>query len=171
MIVISDTTPIRYLVEIEEIDILKTLFGQVIIPQKVFSELQGEKTPPTVKAWIQSCPGWLEVKQADTSLFTPQRKIQEGEQEAISLAVEMKADYLLIDDTDAIKEAHRIKLRTLRLFTILELAAKKKLLDFPPTVEKMRRTSFHLPPADLIEEALERDRKLKEARPEKPDAS
>lgn len=162
MIIISDTTPIRYLVEIEEIDNLKALFGTVIIPETVFSELQGESTPPKVVAWIKSRPAWLEVKQADLSLFTPQKKIQDGEREAIALAVEMKADYLLIDDTDAIKEAHRIKLATLRLFTIFELAAKRQLLDFPQVVEKMRQTSFHMPPAHLIAEALERDRLRKE---------
>ncbi|MCG3161310.1 MAG: hypothetical protein JMDDDDMK_02477 [Acidobacteria bacterium] len=102
------------------------------------------------------------MKQADTSLFAPKRKIQAGEHEAIALAVEFKADALLIDDTDAIKEAHRINLTTLRLFTILELAAKKRLLDLPESVEKMRLTSFHLPPAKLIEEALERDRQWKQ---------
>lgn len=162
MIIISDTTPLRYLIEIEEIDCLENLFGKVIIPQKVFSELQGEKTPSEVTAWIQNHPEWLEVKQADTSLFAPKRKIQAGEHEAIALAVEFKADARLIDDTDAIKEAHRINLTTLRLFTILELAAKKRLLDLPESVEKMRLTSFHLPPAKLIEEALERDRQWKQ---------
>ncbi len=161
MIVISDSTPLRYLIEIEEIDCLRGLFGKVIIPQKVFTELQGEKTPPEVTAWIQNRPEWLEVKQADISLFTPKRKIQAGEHEAIALAVELQADALLVDDTDAIKEAHRIKLTTLRLFTILELAAKQDLLDFPESVDKIRLTSFHLPPPELIEEALERDRQRK----------
>jgi predicted nucleic acid-binding protein len=164
MIIISDTTPLRYLIEIEEIDSLTGLFGQVIIPERVFSELQGAKTPPQVVAWVQSRPEWLAVKQADTSLFTPQKKIQAGEHEAIALAIEMKADYLLIDDADAIKEAHRIKLPTLRLFTILELAAARNLLDFPEAVAKMRHTSFHMPPAELIAEALARDRQRKEGR-------
>jgi predicted nucleic acid-binding protein len=71
MIVISDTTPLRYLIEIEEIHILEKLFGRIIIPEKVFEELQGKKTPEKVKAWIQSRPAWLEVRKADTSLYTP----------------------------------------------------------------------------------------------------
>lgn len=62
MIVISDTTPLRYLIEIEETHILEKLFRRVIISEKVFEELQGEKTPEQVKAWIQSRPAWLEVK-------------------------------------------------------------------------------------------------------------
>ena len=44
MIIVSDTTPIRYLVEIEKVHVLEKLFGQVVIPQKVFSELQMRST-------------------------------------------------------------------------------------------------------------------------------
>src|SRR5437867_2061796 len=110
MIVISDTTPLRYLIEIEEVQILEKLFGKIIIPPKVFSELQGKNTPLKVMAWIRHHPAWLEVRQADTSYFTPQKHIQDGERAAIALAVELKADALLSDDGDAIKEAHRLNI-------------------------------------------------------------
>jgi predicted nucleic acid-binding protein len=163
MIVISDTTPLRYLIEIEEVHILEKLFGQVIIPEKVFDELQGKKTPEKVKAWIQSRPAWLEVRKADISLFTPAIKIQDGERQAIALAIELKADILLLDDDDALKEARRLKLTTSRLFAIFERAAEQGFLDLPEAIDKMRRTSFHIPPAKLIEEMLERDQKRKEA--------
>lgn len=43
MIVISDTSPLRYLIEIDLVHILETLFGKVIIPQAVFDELQRQK--------------------------------------------------------------------------------------------------------------------------------
>jgi len=161
MIVISDTTPLRYLIEIEDAHILEKLYGQIIIPQKVFSELQGKHTPPKVAAWIQSRPGWIEVRQADLSLFTPQKYIQDGEREAIALAIELKADALLSDDGDAIKEARHCNIPTIRLFAILESAARIELLDLPEAVDKMKRTTFRLPPPDLIEAMLERDRKRK----------
>ncbi len=56
MIIISDTTPLRYLIEIEEVHILPKLFGKVIIPEKVSAELQDPKTPEAVKGWIQALP-------------------------------------------------------------------------------------------------------------------
>jgi predicted nucleic acid-binding protein len=164
MIIIADTGPIHYLILIDEIEVLHTLAGQVIVPQAVFQELQAAGTPEQVRRWIDSQPDWLEVRQANTSLFTPRKKIGPGETEAIALAIELKADALLIDDGDAIKEAHRLQIPTLRLFNILEEAAKKNLLDLPDAVEKIKSTNFHLPPAELIEAMLERDRKRKQAR-------
>lgn len=163
MIVVSDTTPLRYLIEIEEVHILERLFGQVVIPERVFGELQGTKTPPKVKAWIQSHPVWIEVRKADTSLFTPTIKIHDGEREAIALALELKPDAILLDDEGALKEAYHLNLPFLRTFRILEEAAKKDLLDLSDAIDKMKRTSFHMPPAKLIEEMLQRDREWKQA--------
>ncbi len=99
-----DTTPLRYLIEIEEAPILTAQYGKIIIPERVFAELQGQHTPPKVVQWIQQAPSWIEVWQADTSLFTPQRHIQQGEHEALALAIELQADTLLVDDGDAIVE-------------------------------------------------------------------
>jgi predicted nucleic acid-binding protein len=162
MITVANTTPLRYLIEIEAAHILESLFGQIIIPEKVAEELQRPKTPPSVKAWMQNRPAWLEVRSANTSLFTPQRKIHEGERQAIALAIELQANVILIDDYDALKEAHRLKLSTLPLFSILEQAAQNALLDLLEAVRKMRHTSFHMPPLELVDAMLERDRQRKE---------
>jgi predicted nucleic acid-binding protein len=86
MIVISDTSPINYLILTGEIEILEKLFKRIVIPQAVFSELQHTKTPQQVKDWIANAPSWFEVKQADASLFTPSKWIGNGEIEAIALA-------------------------------------------------------------------------------------
>jgi predicted nucleic acid-binding protein len=49
MIVVSDTTPLRYLIEIDKAHILEAIFGKIIIPEKVVEELQGLRTPQKVK--------------------------------------------------------------------------------------------------------------------------
>lgn len=168
MIIVSDTTPLRYLIEIEEAQILSALYGKIIIPQHVFTELQGRHTPLKVVQWIQQAPAWIEVRPADTSLFTPQRHIQQGEHEAIALAIELHADALLADDGDAIKEAQRLNLPTIRLFTILESAAEQELLDLPSTIARMRQTTFRLPPSAIIDAMLEHDqlRKRNQRKPQ-----
>jgi len=161
MIIVSDTTPLRYLIEIEAAHILEKLFGHVIIPQTVFSELQGEKTPPKVTRWIQSRPNWLEVRQANVSLFTPKRKIEDGEREAIALALELKADALLIDDKNARREAKDAGLSIVPTLTLLEQAAEQGLIDLPETIDRLRKTSFRAT-RRLFDEMLERDRQRKE---------
>jgi len=74
MIIVSDTTPLRYLIEIEEIYVLEKLFGEVIIPEKVAEELQRPKTPQQVKNWVQSRPAWLKVRKAVFHFMFPQRR-------------------------------------------------------------------------------------------------
>jgi len=163
MTIISDTTPLRYLIEIEKAYILESLFGRVIIPQAVFNDLQRPKTPQPVKEWIVNHPAWLEVRQADLSLYTPQKRIGAGECEAFALALELQADAVLLDDKGAMVEAKRLGLITIRTFDILERAAKENLLDLPETIEWIKRTSFRLPPAKIINEILGRDRLRKRA--------
>ncbi len=164
MIIVSDTTPLRYLIEIKEVGILEKLFDEVIIPEKVAEELDRPKTPQKVKDWMQSRPDWLKVRKADTSLFTSQKRIGDGEREAFALALELRADAVLLDDKDAAAEAARHNILTIPTFTILEQAAARNLIDLPKTVNELRKTTFRLPPEKDIKAMLEREaeRKLEE---------
>lgn len=161
MIVISDTSPINYLILIDVIEILEKLFGSIVIPEAVFTELQHPKTPQPVRDWIANVPSWLEVKQADASLFTPTKRIGDGEREAIALAIELKADAVLIDDRDGTQEARKQSLIAVGTVNVLERAAEKGLLDLPEILDRLSQTSFRLPPSEIIEAMLERDRTRK----------
>lgn len=163
MIIISDTTPFRYLIEIEAIDILATLFGQVIIPEAVAGELQRAKTPQKVKDWIQAPPAWLEIRKADLSYFTPLEQLGPGETEAIALALELKADAVLIDETDGKDEAVRVGLVVLRTLTILETAAIQEMIDLPPIIALLKQTTFRATPK-LYQDLLDRDALRKQAK-------
>jgi len=119
MIIVSDTSPLNYLVLIGHIEILEKLFARVIIPQAVFDEMRHTKTPREVKAWVDSAPAWLEVRQAGRSRFAPGKKIGDGEREAIALAKELSADAILIDDRDGAAEARKNGLTVIGTLTIL----------------------------------------------------
>jgi predicted nucleic acid-binding protein len=56
VIVLSDTSPINYLILTGEIEILPALFGQVVIPTAVLQELQHAGTPAEVQQWISKPP-------------------------------------------------------------------------------------------------------------------
>jgi predicted nucleic acid-binding protein len=162
MIVISNATPLHYLIEIEKAHILKELFGAIIIPRAVSDELQHQNTPRQVKEWIQAAPEWLEIRPADISLFTPKKQIGRGEHETIALALELKADAVLIDDKGARQEALRANLFIIPTLTVLERAAKQQLIDLPEAIDRLSKTRFHAKP-ELYEQALERDRQRKQA--------
>jgi len=116
-----------------------------------------------VKKWIQSAPAWVEVRKADISLFTPATEIQDGEREAIALAIELKADALLIDDKNGRKEAKRAGLFIIPTLAALEIASKKDLIDLPETIERLSKTTFHAT-RKLLDQILERERKRRESK-------
>jgi predicted nucleic acid-binding protein len=135
MIVIADTSPINYLVRIEQIDLLPELFGQVFIPPSVRDELMDAGAPEPVRRWIADSPAWLRVhaptQSADAALLTA--ALDAGEHDAIILAQELAADQIIIDDMDARREAERRHLTVTGTVGILRAAAALGLVD-----QKMR---------------------------------
>ena len=84
MIVVSDTSPINYLLLIGQIQLLPTLFGQVVIPETVRDEMLVPDAPPALQAWIANPPAWLTIQavpKIDQTLST----LDPGEQAAITL--------------------------------------------------------------------------------------
>lgn len=64
MIVVSDTSPLNYLVLIELQDLLPNLFERVLIPEAVHRELQSPAAPDPIRRFLASPPVWLEVRPA-----------------------------------------------------------------------------------------------------------
>jgi predicted nucleic acid-binding protein len=156
MLVIADTSPLHYLVLIEHTAILPTLFEHVIIPSVVAEELQRPRTPAPVRAWMASPPAWLEIRVPQQPLVTTTMRLGAGEREALSLAQELHADLVLLDDLEAREEAARQALAVMGTLRVLELAAERGLLDFAATMTKLETTSFHMP-AQLVQDMLARD--------------
>jgi predicted nucleic acid-binding protein len=144
MLVIADASPLHYLVLIEHAAILPTLFGRVIIPPAVAGELQHPRRPAPVRAWIVMPPAWLEMR-PPPELVTTTLRLGAGERETLSLAQDLHADLLLLDDLDAREEAARHAFAVMGTLRVLELAAERELLDFPEAIRRLAATSFHLP--------------------------
>lgn len=62
MIIVSNTSPINYLVLIGHIELLPQLFEQIIIPQAVYNELSDKAAPLHVRRWITTPPTWLIIQ-------------------------------------------------------------------------------------------------------------
>ena len=97
-LVVADTTPLHYLVEIGYEYLLPQLFTKIWIPGTVAGELQHERTPLAIRQWAKQFPFWVEVRKIDGSPSAHELAgLDRGEWEAIELAKELQADLLLID--------------------------------------------------------------------------
>jgi predicted nucleic acid-binding protein len=154
MIIVADTSPLNYLVLIREIELLHKLFGQVIIPSAVWTELRAPGTPEVVQKWADSIPSWLEIRTA--SFIDPEIKLGAGEVEAICLAGELQADELLVDDRKARRVAVARGLTVAGTLNILEAGATRDLIDLPNAIRRLQQTNFRAP-AELVKLLLDRD--------------
>ena len=153
--VVSDTSPLHYLVECAAIEVLPVLFQEILIPPTVHRELQHQRTPPRVRAWAQSLPVWVEVRAP--AVLDDSLDVDEGEKEAICLAREVKAVAILMDDRKGRAEAVRCGLRVAGTIGLLEAAAGRGLLDFAVSIQRLRQTNARLD-EELIQAALTRNR-------------
>lgn len=71
-VVVSDTSPLHYLILCGAETTLPRLFSHVVIPPMVFRELQQPNTPATVRQWAGSLPSWA-VVQTPKALRAPMR--------------------------------------------------------------------------------------------------
>jgi predicted nucleic acid-binding protein len=168
MIVVSNTTPINYLVLTGKQDILQLLFGQVIVPEAVMRELQAAAAPPQVGLWLRNRPDWIETRQVATPSDTSLSNLDEGEREAIQLAEELKADLLMIDERAGRDEALKRGLPVIGTLAVLESAAERGLLDFALALDELKAHKFFISPA-LERDFLERDARRKASRNKPPE--
>ncbi len=156
MIVVADTTPLQYLVLIQHEHVLPTLYGRVVVPPAVISELSHDETPKLVREWLKNAPSWLEVREP-REIGRSSVPLGAGEIEAISLAEELAADALLIDDWDGRQEALRRHLTVLGTLRVLADAFDEGLVDLRVAVDRLRRTNFRAS-EELLQWLLDRRR-------------
>jgi len=167
MIVISNNSPLRYLLLIDCIELLPALFARVTIPREVQAELQRPRTPAVVRTWIAHPPPWLDIRQVSGTVEADLVTLDGGEQEAILLAHALRADVVLLDDREARKAAIRRARRVMGTVGVLELAASRGLIDLPAMCTRLLATNFRIK-AYIIQNALARDATRRAAAQEQP---
>jgi predicted nucleic acid-binding protein len=137
-LVVADTSPIRYLIQIGHIDLLPRLFEKIFIPSVVAEELRHPSAPPMVQNWMKQPPNWLEVSATSENVDDPALgALDSGEREAIVLGLLLKADLILIDDRKGAAVAMNKGFEVTGTLGVLDLAAALELL---------KRTNFRYPP-------------------------
>ncbi|MGN6617891.1 MAG: DUF3368 domain-containing protein [Ilyomonas sp.] len=143
-IIISDTSCLISLDKINQLHILKALFGIVVVTDILVEEF-GKPLPDFIKI-INPSPNVLHK--------ISKMSIDKGEASAIALALENKDSLIIIDDYKARKIAEGLGLRITGTIGIL-IGAKTKgiLASFKPVLTELSKTNFRLTD-ELIEKAL-----------------
>lgn len=144
-VVVADTGPLNYLVQIDAIDVLPSLFGKVILPAAVRDELTHPRAPAAVRAWIANPPTWLDIRSNPhpTPQLAAVEVLEEGERSAIALASEIGADLILMDDRDGVEFARSQGFAVTGTLGVLDLAARRGLIDLAEAFTRLKATTFH----------------------------
>lgn len=158
-LVVADTGPLNYLILIEAVAVFPKLFEQILIPQTVYNELSHAEAPAAVRTFVASTPAWLEVRpdpavREDGAL---DKILDEGERAAIALATSIGADLIPIDDRTGVAIARRHGLVLTGTLGVLDLAARRGLIDLASSFERLKATNFRYPP-DLMDALLAQHR-------------
>jgi predicted nucleic acid-binding protein len=127
-----------------DIELLLKLFERVLVPQAVRDELANAEAPQAVRDWIAHAPHWLEVWPADPGDDDVTAvKLDEGESAAIALALAIKAELVLMDDREGVGIARRRGLVVTGTLGVLDLAARRGLIDPAAGFERLKTTTFY----------------------------
>lgn len=154
MIVVSDTSPITNLLLVHQLHLLEKLFGKVIITPQVYeelSELEFQKAAIDKLSWIG-----ISEPHNKNLIHDLEKRIDSGEASSIALAVELKADYLLMDEHKGRSEAEKLGLKITGIIGVLLRAKSEKHIDLvkPILNQLLQEANFRIHPS-LYEKALE----------------
>lgn len=110
-------------------------------------------------------PEWAEVRSAEgiDRTATPDfGQLDPGEEEALLLALSLRADLLLMDDSEGRRTAQEQGLKVRGTLGILVAASAQGWIDLPDAITALRETSFQISET-LLQAALQQDRHLRES--------
>ena len=153
MLVVCDATPLHYLVLIGEIDLLRKLYGRVVVPQAVIEELSVAKTPAQIRSWITELPEWATVGQVHPLVPLPFEFLGLGERQAIALVRDAVKGVLITDDSKARDIAESVQIQVVPTIRLLSTASDLLLVDFDDAVNRLRQTNFRVS-RDVIDQIV-----------------
>jgi predicted nucleic acid-binding protein len=153
MPVVTDTSPIMNLAIIGELSLLRDQFGEVLIPRAVLEELRVEENLPgsqSVRDALKA--GWIRIEavKQDPLVRAMERDLDKGEAEAIALAMQVNADWVLMDERDGRKAAKSMKLKMVGVLGILLKAQREgRLKSLKQAMDRLREKAGFYVRADL----------------------
>lgn len=153
--IVSNSSPLIYLSKIGKLSLLKELFNKIKIPKEVYNEvvLKGREGGFSDSYSVEKAveDGWIEVIsiKLDKQIEKFASEIDFGEVETISLALKLKAQLVIIDDSSARTIAESFGLNVKGTLYVLLRAYKKKFIsknDVKNNINSLIRLGFRISP-------------------------
>jgi predicted nucleic acid-binding protein len=127
MQVVINSSPLIFLAKLGYLNQFIDSSNDFYIPQSVADEIGAKSDPAsqTVQALINS--GNLQIRASNftTLIDSLNQRLGKGESEAITLAIELNADYALLDDSAARREARRLGLTIRGTLAVIKKLSKE----------------------------------------------
>jgi predicted nucleic acid-binding protein len=144
MIVVSDTSAISNLAEVRQLELLQKLYGELVIPCAVYQELLNTDKNSLTASAIDGIK-WIKVQSITNNHLLDNLNLilDQGEAEAITLALEIQAERIIIDERKGRNEALKLGLKVTGILGVL-IAAKKQgfIVAVKPILDQLRASEF-----------------------------
>ncbi len=147
MIVVSDTSPLRYLAMIGGLNWLPELFGEVICPPEVMEECRHPGAPEELREWASQPPAWLRNRSISegAAMLPVNIYLDGGETATLCLAREIGAELVLLDERRGRAVAANLGLAVTGTLGVLVEAALRGLIGFDEGLERLlTRTNYRV---------------------------
>ena len=155
MLVVSNTSPILNLAIVDRLILLEQQFGEILIPGAVLDELKiNEKRPGSQAIREAISVGWIQLREVSNQPLTQLLKqtLDNGEAEAIALAVELKADWTLLDEREGRKVAKSLGLKVTGILGVLLRAKQADIKSLQPVIDDLiSKAGFRIAPELLLQ--------------------
>ena len=140
-IVIVNSTPIIALIGINQLDILKSLYNEIIIPEAVYNEISVKDSK------ILDNIDWIHIKPISNvaAKETFISSLHDGEVEVMILAKELSSDVIIIDDGLARRHAKYLGLNITGTIGVLLKAKNDGVINsIKPLMDDLINEGFYI---------------------------
>ncbi|HYG64247.1 MAG TPA: DUF3368 domain-containing protein [Thermoanaerobaculia bacterium] len=143
--VIVNTSPLQYLFQLDLLDLLPELYGDVVVPGGVAREIAAGLDRGVSLPSLSSLP-WLEIREVMSPSVLPLvTDLGTGEREVLALALQSTGSLVVLDDFLARRFADRLRLRMTGTLGILLKARRTGRVDrLAPLLDRLERLNFRL---------------------------
>lgn len=143
--VVSNSTPIIALANVGRQNLLKDVYGEIVIPEAVRCEVLAKRD--AAARFLLSCPTWVRTEAAPEpdEMSLMRARLHAGEVETIMLAKSTDADLVILDDNAAKKVAKHLGLSVTGTLGLLVRAKREgHLNDVSRVLDELECLGFYM---------------------------